>query len=101
MGQRLDLQAILEGILGTGNVYFQPPNGLAIEYPCIVYHQDNAVTEFADNNPYRYTKRYQVTYMDKNPVSGIPDKIAQLPMTLFNRFFPADNLNHFIFTLYF
>lgn len=72
-----------------------------MSYPCIVYHQDNASVDFADNNPYRYTKRYQVTYMDTNPVSDIPDKIALLPMTLFNRFFPADNLNHFVFTLYY
>lgn len=97
MGRRLLLHDILKAI--TTNVYFQPPTTMA--YPCIVYPMDNARTQFADNSPYRFTKRYQVTVIDKNPDSEIPDKVAALPMCAFDRFFVADNLNHFVFTLYF
>lgn len=70
-------------------------------YPCIVYQRDNADTEFAGNNPYRLTQRYQVTIIDKNPDSEIPKKVAALPLCLFNRFFVADNLNHDVYHLYF
>lgn len=98
---RLELQTILKDILGSDNVYFQPPNGLQIKYPCIVYSRDDAKTEFANDKPYTYTKRYQVTVIDKNPDSDIPDKVALLPMCSFNRFFTADNLNHDVFTLFF
>jgi hypothetical protein len=70
-------------------------------YPCIVYQRDNAITDFADNIPYRYKKRYQVTVIDKNPDSDIPDKVAGLPMCTFYRFFVADNLNHDVYVLYF
>lgn len=96
---RLELQAILKGI--TPNVYFQPPNGLQMVYPCIVYTRDNAETSYADNSPYRQTKRYSVTVIDRNPDSLIPDKVAGLPMCSYNRFFTSDDLNHDVYTLYF
>lgn len=98
---RLELQSILKDILGSNNVYFQPPNGLQIQYPCIVYLRDDAKTEFANDKPYSNTKRYQVTVIDRNPDSDIPDKVALLPMCSFNRFYTADNLNHDVFTLFF
>ncbi len=101
MGPRLDLQTLLEVILGSSNVYFQPPANVQMQYPCIVYKRDDAVTEFSGNKPYRYTKRYQVTVIDRDPDSVIPDRVASLPMCLFNRFFTADNLNHDVFNLYF
>lgn len=101
MAPRLELQALLETILGTRDVYFQPPANVQMQYPCIVYNRDAAETQFAGNLPYRYTKRYQVTVIDRDPDSGLPDKIAALPMCIFDRFFTADNLNHDVYTLFF
>jgi len=72
-----------------------------MKYPCIVYELDNTIAIHADNKPYNLTKRYQVTVIDRNPDSGIPDKIAALPLCSHERSFPADNLNHYIFTLFF
>lgn len=72
-----------------------------MKYPCIKYQPDNADTEFADNDPYRLNWRYQVTVIDRAPDSPIVLKVAALPACTFNRFFVADNLNHFVFTLYF
>jgi hypothetical protein len=99
--KRLELQTLLEGVLGSNSVYFQPPSNLQIVYPCIVYAHDNAKTEFAGNRPYSRTKRYQVTYIDRNPDSRTPDSIAQLPFSNLNRVFTADNLHHYVFNLYF
>lgn len=101
MGQRADLQALLQGILETENVYFQPPPTVKIHYPCIVYHRDYADTYFANDKPYKICKRYLVTVIDVNPDSAIPDKIAALPMCVFDRFYTADNLNHDVFKLFF
>lgn len=101
MEKRLQLQAILEGILESSNVYFQPPASVRMSYPCIVYERDQARSSFADNGPYRYTQRYQVTVMDKDPDSAIPQKIAHLSMCVFNRHFTSDNLHHDVFSLYF
>lgn len=99
MGQRLQLQTLLEAI--APKVYFQPPENVQMEYPCIVYQRDNASTRFADNALYRRTNRYQVTVIDRNPDSDIPDKVAALPMCSFNRFFVADGLNHDVYNLFF
>jgi hypothetical protein len=96
---RLALQTLLEAI--TPRVYFQPPNNITMQYPCIIYKRDFAETQFAGNNPYRLTKRYQVMVIDRDPDSGIPDKIAELPMCAFDRFYTADNLNHDVFTIFF
>ena len=52
MGQRLDLQTELEELLGSRNVYFQPPESLRMNYPCIRYTRSSGETTFADNKPY-------------------------------------------------
>lgn len=72
-----------------------------MKYPCIVYKRDQAQTEFANNSPYKNTKRYSVTVIDKDPDSDIPDRVARLPMCTFNRFYTADDLNHDVYNLYF
>lgn len=99
MGQRLDLQTLFETL--APHVYFQPPENLTMEYPCIVYNRDNGLTRFADNDPYTYTKGYQVTVMDRDPDSLIPDKVAKLPLCRFSRFFVVENLNHDVYSLFF
>lgn len=98
---RTDLSKILREILGTTNVYFQPPPTVEMKYPCIVYERSSADSQFADNIPYVHKKRYKVTYIDTNPDSEIPDKIANLPMCVFDRHYTADNLHHDAFNLYF
>ena len=98
---RSELHAILKGIGGVEEVYFQPPNGLKMRYPCIVYNRGVARTDFAGNKPYLYSKRYEVTVIDKDPDSLIPDEVAALQSCVHNRFFTADNLNHDVFNLYF
>jgi hypothetical protein len=99
--KRVELQGVLEDLLGSSNVYFQPPANLAMQYPCIVYQRDNARSDFAGNFAYRYTQRYQVTLIDRDPKNAAFDKIVRLPMCLFNRYFAANNLNHDVFVLYF
>lgn len=99
MGQRLDLQRLLETI--TTNVYFQPPTNVQLKYPCIVYKRDFADTKFADNEPYAHKLRYMVTVIDQDPDSEIPGKVAKIPMSVFNRFYTADNLNHDVYNVYF
>lgn len=101
MAQRLDLQTLLETLLGSENVYFQPPPGFMMSYPCIVYNRSNIRSKFADNVPYKLQKEYTITVIDANPDSEIPDKIAALPQCIFDRPFKSDNLNHDVFNILF
>jgi len=99
MAPRLMLQSLLETF--TPNVYFQPPTNTKIQYPCIVYARDSADTKFADDLTYKFTIRYAITVIDQNPDSEIPLKVANMPMSLFNRFYTADDLNHDVYNVYF
>jgi hypothetical protein len=88
--------------VGDGvEVYFQAPPTNAMTYPAIVYNRDMTDTGFANNVPYRRDKRYQVTVMDRDPDSPIPDKVASLPQCVHQRWFAADGLNHDVFVIYF
>lgn len=102
MGTRLDLHQELTDILGSSHAYYQPPESIKLTYPCIVYSRSSGDTDFADNSPYRFTRRYQITVIDKDPDSDIPDKIAtHFPMCVFDRVYMSDNLNHFVLNLYY
>lgn len=101
MAERLELQALLEDLLGSENVYFQPPPNVQMSYPAIVYNRDWQYVDYADNSPYCRTLRYQVTVIDPDPDTSIFEKVAELPLTAFVRHFTADRLNHDIFDVYF
>lgn len=101
METRLKLQDVLEEILGSSSVYFQPPTNVQMTYPAIVYNRDYRAVQYADNEVYTKTLRYQVTVIDRNPDSLIPEKVGDLPMSTFVRHFTADNLNHDIYDVYF
>lgn len=101
MGQRLELQALFETLLGSRNVYFQPPPSLYMSYPCIMYKQDYRETKHANNSPYFDQKRYQVTVISSDPDSDIHDKVAQLPRCSYDRYFTADQLHHYVYNLFF
>lgn len=101
MGQRLQLQAKLVEILGSNNVYFQPPPDFKLQYPCIVYKRSNIRSLFGDNIPYKLEKQYTLTVIYSDPDSIIPDKVSQLPKCINDRNFVSDNLNHDVFIILF
>jgi len=101
MGQRLDLHKKLIEILGTNHVYFQPPESVKLIYPCIVYGRSNGRTDHANNSLYLNRKSYALTIIDKDPDSTLPDRIQALPLCSFDRHYKADNLNHYVFTIYY
>ena len=101
MGTRLELQTLLETLMGSRNVYFQPPESVKLSYPCIIFNRSAEDTKFADDQPYVRQKRYQLTVIDKNPDSVIPDKIASLPRCIFDRHFTSNNLNHDVYNIYY
>ena len=57
MESRLKLQTILEDILGSGNVYFQPPSSVKMSYPAIRYSRDNIDKKVANNSTYLLINR--------------------------------------------
>ena len=99
MGSRLELQNLLESILGSRNVYYQPPESIKIKYPAIIYSRNNIDNNFADDIVYMQNHTYQIIVIDSNPDSEIVNKISKLPMCRYNRHYTSDNLNHDVFIL--
>ena len=101
MATRVDLQNGLEELLGSRNVYYQPPESLKMSYPAIVYSRKTIDNSYANNSVYKQNYAYEITVIDKNPDSEIVNKISKLPTCRFDRHFKSDNLNHDVFTLYY
>lgn len=99
MDRRLKLHEILCEILGSRNVYFQPPASVKMQYPAIVYSRTEIENTSADNITYKQATFYQVIVIDYNPDSEIVRKVSQLPMCIYDRHYASDNLNHDAFTI--
>ena len=101
MANRLDLQAELEELLGSRNVYFQPPASVRINYPAIVYTRSDIDNTFADDSVYMQSHFYEVTVIDEDPDSKIVEAVSKLPACRFSRHFTSENLNHDTFIIYY
>lgn len=101
LAQRLLFHDVLVDVLGSDNVYFQPPPDRQLQYPCIVYERDNQSVKRSDNIAYNLRQRYQVTYIDQNPDGDAIDALSQLPLSAFSRHFVTSGLNHDVFSIYY
>lgn len=101
MANRLRLQSELEKLLGSRNVYYQPPESIKMEYPAIVYSKTNIKSTFADDAAYSFSRCYEIIVIDTKPDNSVIDKLLNLPYCSFNRHYKADNLNHDVLTLYY
>ena len=101
MDRRLSLQEILENILGSRNVYFQPPSNTKLSYPCIIYSRSDIDSKHADNIKYNTRVRYSLILIGRSPESELVEEILKLPYCSYDRFYSADSLNHDAFTLYY
>lgn len=95
-----EIHNLLVAVLGSKNVYFQPPSKQRIMYPAIVYSRAPYDITSADNHGYIIRDHYMITHMTKNPNSGIPKALAQMPYCRQEQAFKQDGLYHTVFSLY-
>ena len=101
MAERLDLHDKLKKLLGSENVYYQPPESKKINYPAILYSRDDIESKFANDRSYKLSNKYLITVIDRMPDNPVIEKILNLPMSSFDRHYVSDNLNHDVLILYF
>ena len=102
MADRANLQTEFEELLGSRNVYFQPPPSIRMHYDAIRYELAGKDLMHADNRVYKFSNRYDGVVITKDPDTLIPDKIlSHFEMVSFGRPYTADNLYHYPFTLYY
>ena len=96
---RPELQEFLEEF--CDNVYYQPPAGMYMNYPAIVYKRSDIRNTHADNLPYRQGHLFDVTVIDEDPDSEIVAQISKLPRCRYDRHFTFEEMNHDVFTIYY
>lgn len=99
MERRLELSQFLHTF--CDNVYFQPPENVQMKYPAIVYTPVDENRKHANNDTYDIVDEYQVTIIDRDPDSPIRMAFRRSRLCSFSRSFPADGLNHFIYSLHY
>lgn len=93
--KRLAIHNKLTEILGSNNVYFQPPANVKLVYPCLIYSRRTGDRFNADDMAYRYSQSYDLTYISRNPDDGMVRKImTEMPYARYDRHFTSDNLHH-------
>ena len=99
---RLEFHEKLCTMLGSRNVYFQPPETVKLSYPCIVYSRNDDYVRHADNTGYMAVDCYRVQIIAKDPAFELFETftskwqyVRQEPP------FTADNMNHHNYTVYY
>lgn len=95
-----ELQAELEDILESGNVYYNPPPSVHMNYDAIVFNRSNINNSFANNSVYRQSYAYEVTTITEDPDAEVIGKVSRLPRCVFERSFVSGNLYHNVFKLH-
>lgn len=98
---RLNLHNELKA-LEDCEAYYQPPENLRIVYPCFVYRRIPGEQFRADNRMYKYHRCWEVIFITTDSESTIrEDMLTQFPMCRHIRDYPADNLYHHVFNLFY
>lgn len=100
MDKRLELQKKLEDALGSRNVYFQPPSGIKLNYPAIVYKLSSVENRHANNDVYLQDFFYEINVIEKTPNSNLIKDISKWNKISFSSQYTSDNLYHTVFKLY-
>lgn len=101
MADRLELQELLEDLLGSRNVYYCPPESVKMQYPAIVYSKERIDTRHANDSTYKETNQYKITVIDRKPDNEVIGELLKLQYCQYDRFYKSDNLNHDVLTLYY
>lgn len=101
MDRRLELQTKLEELLGSRNVYYQPPATIQMSYPAIVYSKELYDIKTANDYIYLKKKRYSLTVIDRRPDNPVIEKLMELPLCGYDRHYTSDNLHHDVLTIYY
>lgn len=96
-----EFQQFLTEKLGTGNVYFQPPPTVMMSYPAFKYNLSGIKTAHADNIHYLQKKQYTLTYISYDSDDPMVDTISGWQFCSFDRSYAANNLNYFVYTIFY
>jgi len=98
---RLELHKELVTLLGSTNVYYQPPESIKIRYPAIIYSRSKIDNKFANNSIYWQANSYQIIVVTDDPDSEVVEKMSKFKTARFERHYTSNGLNHDVFNLFY
>ena len=100
MADRLELHSVLQELLGSSNVYYQPPESIKMQYDAIRYSKKAIDSKYANDRKYSMTDCYELIVISRLPDNPIIKKLLSLPYCSYDRHYVADNLHHDVLTIY-
>lgn len=106
LNDRLELDEVLAGIIGITesdgdrHTYLDPPPSVRMRYPAIKYSLNNIDSKFANDRAYKFAPSYEVILIDTDADTQYLEPILGIPHCRFNRFYIAEGLYHWVFTIY-
>lgn len=101
MADRLDLQSLLEELLGSRNVYCKPPESIKMQYPAIRYSRKRIESVHANDSKYLMRDCYDLIVISRSPNDPVVRKLLELPYCSYDRQYVSDNLYHDLLTIYY
>lgn len=100
MASRLKLQTKLEELPDIRKVYYDPPEGVKMEYDAIRYSKRKPKTNFANDSRYFNMNCFELIVISRMPDHPAVEEILGWPYSSFERHYISDNLHHDVITLY-
>lgn len=97
MINRQKVQTTLKSIVDS--VYFQPPESVKLQYPCIIYDLSTIKSNYANNAVYNIHDGYSITYITKKADDPNLEKLAMIPCIRHDRTYVTEGLYHHVFYL--
>ena len=100
MADRLELHSVLQELLGSSNVYYQPPESIKMQYDAIRYSKKTINSKYANDRKYSMIDCYEIIVISRLPDNAVIKKLLFLPYCSYDRHYVADNLHHDVLTIY-
>lgn len=100
MADRLELHSVLQELLGSSNVYYQPPESIKMQYDAIRYSKKTIDSKYANDRRYSMIDCYEIIVISRLPDNPVIKKLLSLPYCSYDRHYVADNLHHDVLTIY-
>lgn len=101
MAKRENLQRKFEELLGSRNVYYNPPVNTQMKYDAIRYSKKKPDVKYANNKKYKTMNCYEVIVIARIPDHPVIDLLLELPYSEYDRHYAANNLHHDVLTIYY
>lgn len=98
---RTELQDKLKELLGSNEVYYQPPESMKMSYPAIILSRDILNSNYANDKKYSKMDKYKIVVATKLPDIPVLDDILDLPYCSSTVApYMSNGLIHYVFSIY-